>query len=154
MSRKHLNVMKNEQAILTEKLYNRRFRFNIGLTAGRAVYFGTEIAEPYFPDTGGTLLWIKLAAAAVAILFIVLLGRDEKTAKKNPQIRAALNDELYERQQLRAAKWGFLVAIATSLLIGLSPLAHQFLSVRQACFIILLATTLGAMIPLLIYMKR
>lgn len=146
--------MESNKAALTEKLYNRRFRFNVGLMAGTVVYFGTEIADPYFPDTGGALLGIKIAAAAVAILFILLLGRDEKTAKKSPEIRSALNDELYERQQLRAARGGFIAALATSLLIGVSPLAHQSLSVKSVCFIILLAATLGAMIPLLIYMKK
>lgn len=137
---------------LLDRLYNRRFWFLLGTTIGITVFFGAKSVEPLLknPPQYSILSPAQIVGFVIFLLFMIPLAIDEIKVKKNAELREALFDELYRQYQFKACQSGFITAIVASFFLSSST----HIPTASACNIILLATSLGASIPLLIYMKK
>jgi hypothetical protein len=115
-----------EGALSREDRFTRRS--NQRLLASAAAFALWQVADMLREAAGDAarvpLLVVSLAAASAWTVLLLFIVRDARLAKRDPVLRAALQDERARDVRLRAYRVGFWSAVVGAAVLGIPAAAH------------------------------
>lgn len=141
---------------LIEALDARRSRFLLWQTVGFALFYPALILTPYFSDRVPILILTGINVIGVLIFFVATIksNRNVRTIRSNPELRAALNNEMVRLYDYKSLMWAFFITLATVAIFVLVSSFAQSVSAYLACSVILYVACLSLMIARLVYLRK
>jgi hypothetical protein len=145
-------------AKLIEKLDKRRYRYLLYTTIGAVLYMPGLIFDRHMVENKAVVEFILGATSfigfAMIIGFAIAAWNNARTIKSDPDLKAALNNEMVRLYNHKSMKWAAGTALIVSFLMDV--LARWFIpeiSIHGICMTIYFSTALAGAISRLIYMK-
>lgn len=144
-------------AQLIEKLDQRRYKVLLWKTINYGLIFPCLFMIVFAANMGVfTYIWLAVMLLLSASQYTAY-SEDQKIKNEingNPELEAALNNELVIHYRNLSYKWGFYVMFAAVGTVGTLSILKVHISVLLACFIIIYAGTLSFNIFRLLLMKK
>lgn len=141
---------------LIELLDARRSRYLLWQTVGFALFYPALILTPYFSDRLPILILTGINIIGILIFFVATVksNRNVRTIRSNPELRAALNNEMVRLYGYKSLMWAFFVTLATVAIFVLVSSFAESVSAYLACSIILYVACLSLMTARLVYLRK
>ena len=145
-------------AKLIEKLDRRRYKYRLWQTILLGLSWPVVILHS--EDFGQPLLIAGHIGFVLSIATLIAQGVEFSKIKKNPELKAALNDELYVLYGYKSMLWAYVLTIVTvAILLFLFEESTRRnwtnpLTGRLICGIIIYVSCMTSSIAKLIYMRK
>lgn len=144
-----------------EKTDRRRWHTSLWLTVGFVLFavntiVGTSFGQQRPPDAViGTLGVAALVAMIITLVSFALYSVNELKIRRDPALKAALNNEMVIHCRNRSLKWGGYVALFTLFAIyAFEPQLAPWITVRLTCLVVAFPSITTIMVTNLIWLRR
>lgn len=134
-----------------ERLEKQRYNAILWQTISFAVWFGVMLILPYLPTKPLAYAGfaVIVVGAAVFFFFTFRLTRLTRQIVSDPEIRSAVNNELFLANDRRAASWGYFITIFAVVVMFI--ISHfTAITAQVATGVVLIAGVVGAKISQLV----